>query len=319
MKKKSKIIISILVALIVIICASLLFAANYLLEFAIVRTETFDENINPDSGKSNPDMETLSEDLKDKGFAWAENTPNERLEIISDDGLKLVGKLFSNSGDDYVILVHGYKGCKEDMFYTGSQYYSWGYNVLAPDNRAHGESEGKYIGMGWLDAKDILLWIDFIVKDNPNANIILHGVSMGGAAVMMVSGYDLPDNVKAIVEDCGYSSVWDIFSDELNVLFGLPDFPILHIASLLSSYKAGYSFKEASSLEQLKKSEVPILFIHGEADGFVGYYMLDLNIEAKEQGDKHVLRVKDAGHAESNKVDSELYYKTINDFISLYI
>ena len=58
-----------------------------------------------------------------------------------------------------------------------------------------------------------------IIEENPDAKIILHGISMGGATVMMCAGENLPSNVKGIVDDCGYTSVWDIFSDELSVLF----------------------------------------------------------------------------------------------------
>ena len=86
-----------------------------------------------------------------------------------------------------------------------------GWNVLLPDMRTHGESEGKYIGMGWLDRLDVLKWIDLIRERDEQAQIILHGVSMGGATVMMTSGEALPENVRAVIDDCGYTSVWDIF------------------------------------------------------------------------------------------------------------
>ena len=314
MRHKKKIIVSILVLISLIFLIALFVSSNYLLDFALVRTETFDEKINPDSSAEHSEMRKYSE----KGRLWAENINQERVEITSGDGLRLVGTLYQNDSHDYAILVHGYKAHKEDMQYTASFYYSWGYNVLTPVNRAHGESEGKYVGMGWLDAKDVLNWIDLILSMDNSANIVLHGVSMGGATVMMASGYDLPSNVKAIVEDCGYSSVWDIFSDELKALFSLPEFPLLYVASWLSDIRVGYSFKEASSLKQLSKTDIPMLFIHGTEDNFVGYYMLDLNSQAKTKGPKEVLRIEGAGHAMSNIVNPELYYGTIKEFLSLY-
>ena len=200
--------------------------------------------------------------------------------------------------------------------YSASVFHNWGYNVLTPDNRAHGESEGKFVGRGWLDAFDMLEWIALIIEQNPNAKIVLYGILMGGATVMNLSGKDLQGNVVAIVEDCGYSSVWQIFSDELRSIFHLPPFPLLNVASLMGRIRAGYDFSEASSLDMVGKSTLPMLFIHGKDDCFVGYYMLDDILEAKTNGEKQVLRVDGAGHAESNLINPVLYHTSIKDFLS---
>ena len=194
-------------------------------------------------------------------------------------------------------------------------YYENGYHVLSPHMRAHGDSEGAYIGMGWLDRKDMLRWIRTIITQDPQAQIVLHGVSMGAATVMMTSGETLPDNVKAIIEDCGYTSVWDIFSSELHVRFGLPDFPIMHVSNLVSSFKAGYSWKDASALGQVKKSRTPMLFIHGDADDFVPTDMVYPLYESATC-EKQLLIVSGAGHAQSRETNSDLYWHTVETFIA---
>ena len=125
------------------------------------------------------------------------------------------------------------------------------------DNRCHGKSEGKYIGMGWLDKDDLKCWINLIIEQNNNAEIILHGSSMGAATVLMASGDALPNNVKAIIEDSGYTSVWDIFASEAKARFNLPTFPILNMFELVANVRAKYDIKEASAVEQVKKSNVP--------------------------------------------------------------
>lgn len=193
-----------------------------------------------------------------------------------------------------------------------------GYNVLLPDLRGCGESGGDYIGMGWPDRKDMLQWIDWIAQRDPETRIVLHGISMGGATVMMTSGEKLPAQVKAIVEDCGYTSVWDIFEDEMAVLFHLPAFPVLHTASLFSSLRAGYSFTEASALEQVKKAKVPMLFIHGEKDNFVRTEMVYPLYEACPT-EKRLLVVEGAGHGSAYGMDPELYFGTVFDFIAPYM
>ncbi|NOU73800.1 alpha/beta fold hydrolase [Paenibacillus sp. LMG 31458] len=145
-----------------------------------------------------------------------------------------------------------------------------GFNVLIPDARGHGRSEGHYIGFGWPERKDYVQWIDKVIEHmGEQSKIVLHGVSMGGATVMMTSGEALPPNVKAIVEDCGYTTAKDQLAYQLKRMYRLPIFPLLHLTSLLTKLRAGYFFGEASALDQLQKSKTPMLFIHGDADLFV--------------------------------------------------
>lgn len=115
-------------------------------------------------------------------------------------------------------------------------------------------SEGDYIQMGWKDRKDIIEWIE-VGKHlfGEHTNIVLHGISMGAATVMMTAGDEgLQTNVKCIVEDCGYTSVWEEYEHEMKKRYGLPAFPILYTASWYAEYKVGWSFQEASSINQLK-------------------------------------------------------------------
>ena len=104
--------------------------------------------------------------------------------------------------------------------------------------------------------------------------MVVHGISMGAATTMMVSGDvnqegNLMPFVKCFVEDCGYTSVWDEFRGELKGQFGLPAFPLLHTASLLCQLEYGWNFREASALKQVARCQLPMLFIHGESDTFV--------------------------------------------------
>ena len=240
-------------------------------------------------------------------------------EIESFDNLKLHGYKINNENSNvWVITVHGYMGSGAKMAFYAENFYNMGYNVLVPDLRGHGKSEGDYIGMGWNDRKDILRWIDLILKENNNAKIILHGVSMGGATVMMTSGEKLPENVKCIIEDCGYSSVVDEFEDKLKNIFNLPKTPILQAADLVSRVRAGYWFSDASSVNQLKKAKVPILFIHGDKDDFVPYDMLDKVYNAADV-EKEKLVVEGAEHAKSAYVNPELYWNTISKFINKHL
>lgn len=238
--------------------------------------------------------------------------------IESNDSTRLNGQYLTHENNHmWSILIHGYKSDNTNMMSYGIQYYEKGYNILLPNNRAHGTSQGDYIGMGWLDKDDIACWVDWIVSQDPQAQIILHGVSMGGATVMMSAGDNL-EHVIGYVEDCGYTSVWDIFASELDKRFSLPTFPVLDISNLVGRLKAGYDFKEASSVEQLKKAKQPILFIHGGKDDFVPTDMVYTNYEAAK-GVKDIYVVEAAGHAQAKDYNPEAYWNKVFEFIDTKI
>lgn len=257
----------------------------------------------------------------DVDISWLLNDSNYTDEYItSQDGLKLHSYHVKNqsSSNKWVITVHGYTSEGINMSSYAKKYYDNGYNVLIPDLRSHGLSEGDYIGMGWDDRLDIISWINYILNEDPNADIVLHGISMGAATVLMTSGEEIPSNVKLIIADCGYTSVWDEFAYQLDDLFSLPEFPILNVSSIISKIRAGYFLGEASSIEQVKKSKTPILYIHGDQDDFVPYYMMEELYNATSS-EKEMLTIKGAEHAKASEVDPETYWTTVNNFINKYI
>ena len=140
---------------------------------------------------------------------------------------------------------------------------------------------------------------------------------MGGATVMMTAGEALPPHVKAIVEDCGYTSAWDEFSGQLKAQFGLPAFPMMQIASVITRMRAGFWLSEADAVKQVAKSKTPILFIHGEEDTFVPFWMMDVLYEAAHC-EKEKLAVPGAGHGMASSVDPDGYWSTVEVFVGRY-
>ena len=324
MNKKSKIIISSLLVIFLVLICGLAFVGNYFFNYALVRQEGIAtlSSVDPNAPQSvETDAEVINKQKSKVDVEnWLKEVNTEETNIVSEDGLNLWGKLYfqEEKSDKWVIIAHGYTSSHEDVQPIALNFYNEGYNVLTPDMRAHGNSEGKYIGMGWLDRKDMLLWIDYVLSLDNNSQIVLYGESMGGATVMMTSGEDLPSNVKAIVEDCGYTSVQEMFEAQLYERFGLPSFPILNAAEIVTNIRAKYNFHEASALEQVKKSKTPILFTHGGNDTYVPTEMVYRLYEAANC-EKDILIIDGAGHGSAPDVDPITYYDKVFSFLDKYI
>ena len=242
--------------------------------------------------------------------------------ILNKEGVRLHAyyALADRPTANTALLIHGYRGNAVSMFHIGYMYNKdFNYNIIVPDLQFHGESEGKCIQMGWKDRLDVLEWMkiaDVLVKNE--TDLVLHGISMGAATTMMVSGEDLQPNVKCFVEDCGYTSVWDEFEGEAKIRFNLPSFPLLNITSWLCDLLYGWNFNEASSLDAVKKCSLPMLFIHGDKDTFVPTEMVYKLYEAKPEP-KELWVVPDAAHAVSYKNNPKEYTSKVSRFINQYM
>lgn len=314
MNKAVKWMVGVVAALLVLVLAAGLLAGNYFCTLALAReadrSAVFGAEHNAIEGEEEEDAQW--EALQ----AWFDGTGYKDIYMESFDELRLHAYVVENETPSHrwAILAHGYSGEARQMVSSGRWFYEQGYNLLMPDARGCGESESDYIGMGWHDRLDYVGWIESIVQRDPACEIVLYGVSMGGATVMMVSGEALPENVKVIVEDCGYTSAWDEFAYQMNAIFGLPAFPLMHFASLMARVRAGFWLGEASAVDQVAKSVTPTLFIHGSADTFVPYEMLDVVYEAAScEKQKYV--VEGAGHGAAASVAGEEYWRTVREFI----
>ena len=298
----------------------------FFVRLAVGRKKAWDDSLIPKAEREQPKkypqrqkrIEENKARIRGENRRLLDQTKAESWGVSAEDGVPLLGRAFVQPGHRWVILVHGYMCTGRDMMDYSGMYLKESFSLLVPDQRAHGKSGGKYTGMGWLERRDMVCWIGEILRRDPLAEIVLHGVSMGAATVMMTAGEALPENVKAVVEDCGYASVERIFRDELKTIFHLPAFPLLHQASVVAKLVAKYDFREASSLEQLKKTKLPVLFIHGSMDAFVKPYMQDLCYEAAA-GEKEYLRVEDASHTQAYLRQPEEYREKVLGFVEKYL
>ena len=262
----------------------------------------------------------LKEDMDREGHEieeWLKNIKAVHCNIKSLDGLALFGKIYIQSKytDNWVVIVHGYGGDCDLMTYAAKRFFERGYNVVVPDLRCHGNSEGDYIGMGWRDRLDIIEWCRKIINGNAESKIVLYGVSMGGATVLMASGEKLPPNIKAIIADCSYESVDNIISYQLKEVFHIPPHPFVDVVSMVYRKKTGYGFRDASVIRQVRKCSLPILFCHGDSDRLVPtnmVYKLYNNAKCK----KDLMVIKGAGHGVSAMIGKRGYWDRVFKFIN---
>ena len=255
-----------------------------------------------------------------EGYKWFDTTEHTELLIPSfEKGKHLHAQFFKNETSSlWAITIHGWTNINREMSSYALEYYKRGFNIIIPDLRGHGNSETNFVSMGWLDRLEIVEWIKYIVKNNPDAKIILHGVSMGAATTMMTTGENLPDNVVCAVEDCGFTSVYDIFEDQCIRKYHLPPKLVMPPATVANLMLNHFIFKKASAVEQLKKSKTPTLFIHGDKDNFVLFENLDKVYNAcNAEKEKYV--IKGAEHAVSSHWFHEEYWQIVDSFVSKYI
>ena len=330
MNKILKRILAVILTTIIVIWIATIAVGGYFVRYALYRDgaggnrEIKNEQVkieNQDSDKAIIDKNKKEEKTEVK--KWLEETTQEKLEIKAKDDITLRATAYYNKTENqenhnWVIIAHGYRSKPSWVASIGMHFYKEkGYNVLIPSMRATEESEGKYIGMGWLDKDDIIGWINKIILKDKNAKIILHGSSMGAATVLMASGEKLPSNVKAIIADSSYTSAWDIFKSELKARFNLPSFPLMQMFRLIAIIQAKYDIKEASVIDQVKKSNIPTLLIHGDADDFVPVTM-EPEIYNAIPVEKDQLIIHGAGHTKSRYREPETYYKKVYEFIDKY-
>lgn len=280
--------------------------------------------------RQNADMERT---IKMAGTDWSQysdilaerkafmlSKSHEDVYQTSFDGLKLHAAYFPSIKETdkkrIVICFHGYTS-KSLADFTGltDYYFRKGFAMLHPDARAHGESEGKYIGFGCLDRKDALGWVDWVIeKCGEDVEIYLHGISMGGATVLMASGMDLPTQIKGIISDCGFTSPKEVFTHVLHTMYHLPSFPIMQGAEIVNRKLAGYGMDECNTKREVAKARIPILFIHGSKDTFVPTKMCQELYDCCASK-KKILIVEDAAHGESYYKNMNLYESALDEFI----
>ncbi len=251
-----------------------------------------------------------------ESLEYIDSLQNQRIYIKSFDGIRLAASYYDNNNSDTTILLfHGYRSDGRFDFACAVKYYiEMGLNVLVVDQRCNGESGGWLITFGIKERKDAVSWIRFINEKYAPKNIFLSGVSMGATTVMMAANLDLPNNVKGIIADCGFTSAPDIIKKVARQAFKINATPILPVLNLMCKIFGRFSLYETTTVKTLSESDIPIFFIHGKKDGFVPCEMTEISYKAA-RAEKHICLVDDADHGISFLVDTDNIQRRISEFV----
>ncbi len=306
---------------IVLAAVILLAAALFVIKYHILMNLALNaraRNLLSSNGKEEipPREAEIRRQIQEDG-RWLENLPREDVEIRSQDGLRLVGHYIHAQGQPkrLIVLFHGWRGSwTGDFGSIGKWLYGIGCDLLLAEQRAQGASEGKYMGFGVLERRDVADWMGYLERERHNTlPVYLGGVSMGAATVLMAAGDALPGFVRGVLADCGFTSPYDMLYEVGRKSLHMREHPAMDYVSLLVKFHADFGIKEYSTLESVKKTRLPIFFVHGLADDFVPCRMSREAYQACTSP-KELLLVEGAGHVRSFFYDNENYRRKVEDF-----
>jgi fermentation-respiration switch protein FrsA (DUF1100 family) len=239
----------------------------------------------------------------------------EIVQTASRDGTKLVGHWFGQEKPQRTIVaMHGWRSSWfGDFGMIADFWFQNGCNVLFAEQRGQGESGGEYMGFGLLERHDCVDWVRWANEHHGTLPVYLCGISMGASTVLMAAGLELPENVRGIIADCGYTSpeaIWKhVAKDNLGLSYGTRS----AAARDLCRKKIQVGIDDYSCVDAMQECEVPVLFIHGTDDRFVPIEMTYENYKACT-APKRLLVVPGAGHGMSYYLDQSGYENALRQF-----
>lgn len=301
---------------IVLFTVAILLLIYYTISYFIYRQIMLDYNKPP------VDLVDHSDPFYKDSYLWFQDIPKEDIYIKSYDSLKLHAYYipsFNKKSNNVAIIVHGYQSKATDMIIIGKMYAELGFQVILVDMRGHGESEGNFTSFGYYEKYDLKKWINYALRTyGSDVNILIHGVSMGSATTMMVTGLDIPENIKFLLLDSGFTYVKETFtntrkSNGLKIFYpGL---------NLVTYTKHKFTFNMISPIKQMEKNTIPFLIVQGDKDTAVPVSMAKALYNSSPANSKDLLIVQDSKHALGFRDDynlcREALYKNIKPIFDI--
>ncbi len=248
---------------------------------------------------------------------WLADHEAQDLWVKSHDGLTLHGLWIpAKDPKGTVLFAHGYRSTMLlDFGMAFDYYYDRNMNLLIPDQRSHGKSEGRFITFGVLESRDMQTWIRYHNEKFGEYPMLLSGLSMGSSTMLYLADRSLPDNVRGIIADCGFTSPEEIISSVFKDVTHLPPWPSIMITEICARWIAKFSLRGCDTRKSLAHSRLPVLIVHGKEDNFVPCLMSQQAYDACSS-EKYLLLVDQAGHGVSFLVEPVRYKQMIVNFLN---
>lgn len=247
---------------------------------------------------------------------WFSENKGEDVAITSPGTGRIHAYLFHPAEETHkwAICCHGYNSAPSSTAVFAKHFYEKGFHCVCPSLRGWGNDETSYCSMGWRDKDVLLAWIRYAVAEDPDAEILLHGYSMGGVTTLLATGEALPPNVKAAVSDCAFTTCWEQFTNVMRSYAHLPPFPLLYAVNAVSKLRGNFDFRKNAPIEAVRRSVTPTVFLHGTADDFVSFSMMDRLYEACA-APKAKQAIEGGLHATAVAKDPDTYWAAVDAFL----
>ncbi len=213
----------------------------------------------------------------------------------------------------FVIISHGYTYTRYGSYKYVYLFQKMGFNCIIYDDRGHGENKRCRCMFGIRESKDLLAMIeDTYQRFGREIFLGLHGESMGSGLSLMALQYK-PD-VKFLVADCGYGRLQEVLCGKVREVFHLPG-TFAYLASFVCRILYGFSLAKINPEESLKENEIPVCFIHGEADSFIPCSQSE-RMHRINKGYSEIHTFPGAEHAQSVETDMERYEDILRAFVA---
>ncbi len=254
-----------------------------------------------------------------------DETPNdfgmeyEDVTVTNPDGMTLAGWFIPSQNGAVIIMQHGYKSTRDELLNEAQMMQAHGYGVLVTSVRAHDQSEGELITLGYYEMQDMEAWYQYLISrdDIDPDKIGIIGNSYGGMLSIQYAAQN--ENIKAVVANCAFSSMSDTVSTSVRHFTGLPDFPFVPLIVFWAENMTGIQMEEIDTTQWIPDiSPRPVFLMQGGKDTVIspesGQILYDAANEPKE-----LWFDPELGHVGFDKERAEEYEARVSAFFDQYL
>ncbi len=239
----------------------------------------------------------------------------QNISFKTHDGLLLNANIYKvNHAKANIILLHGIRSSKEQWNDEANWLNQIGYNAIALDLRAHGQSQGRYCSFGYYERQDISDLIDFLQAQGFKQNFGIWGHSLGGAIALQTLAKD--KRIKFGIIESAYADFKNISKDYSRYYLHFESDWLNDFLLEKASEKAGFSLNDVNPIDFCPQISQPVLIIHGTADKKINPANSRQIFTRINSNDKKLILVKGAGHTNIHQTGQKKLLDTIARFLN---